>query len=356
MRGVEVINKKRYIEVRSTLPLGFEVLSSAPFNGGLRRAKAILNVHVPHDFNEDSEAFYLRFLIEEGFEPAEVVGLLTAASMGNAEVVAQNKVLVVATAGCTINVIVVVAEKMTASAMTNAIIVATEAKAAALRDLDVRYKELSKDGSVITGTPTDAVVIACLNSDGGTPHKYAGVLTEIGSEIYECVREAVEKAFVKERNAPKERSLLKRLEELGISFDAILDAALELYVGELPKELVRAELEELMKKECEDVNVALLISSAFFLEEEARKRRGLRDDPVNLLADELIGIDIAEYIGGKKALFNFVYYDTRKPGILRELPPFLDDVVGGFIAGCMTKLFELLERTPKRATGEGCGT
>lgn len=345
MRGVEVVNKGRYIEVRSTLRSGFEVLSSAPFNGGLRRARRILNVHVPHDFDEDAETFYLRFLKEEGYEPADVVGLLTAASMENAEVVARDKVLVVATAGCTINVIVVVAERMTAAAMANAIIVATEAKAAALRDLDVRYSELSRDGSVITGTPTDAVVIACLGGDvdKSTPHKYAGVLTEIGSEIYECVREAVEKAFVKERNAPKERSILKRLEERGISFDAILDAALELYVGELPRELVKEELERLMKRECEDINVALLMSSAFFLEEEARKRRGLRGDPVDLLADELIGIDIAEYIGGKKALFNFVYYDTRKPGILKELPPFLDDAVGGFIAGCMTKLFELLE-------------
>uniref|UniRef100_UPI002635B178 phosphatidylglycerophosphatase A n=1 Tax=Thermococcus sp. TaxID=35749 RepID=UPI002635B178 len=63
-------------------------------------------------------------------------------------------------------------------------------------------------------------------------------------------------------------------------------------------------------------------------------------DPVNLVADELIGIDVAEYIGGKMALFNFFYYDTKKPGILAELPPFLDDAIGGFIAGCMTKLFE----------------
>ena len=40
------------------------------------------------------------------------------------------------------------------------------------------------------------------------------------------------------------------------------------------------------------------------------------------------------------ALFNFFYYDTRKPGILAELPPFLDDAIGGFIAGCMTRLFQ----------------
>ena len=63
-------------------------------------------------------------------------------------------------------------------------------------------------------------------------------------------------------------------------------------------------------------------------------------DPVNILSDELIGIAIGEYIGGKKALFNFVRYDMKKPGILSRLPIFLDDAIGGLIAGCMTKLFE----------------
>jgi hypothetical protein len=30
----------------------------------------------------------------------------------------------------------------------------------------------------------------------------------------------------------------------------------------------------------------------------------------------------------------------KKPGILSRLPIFLDDAIGGLIAGCMTKLFE----------------
>ncbi|MCD6373471.1 MAG: phosphatidylglycerophosphatase A, partial [Thermococcus sp.] len=85
-----------------------------------------------------------------------------------------------------------------------------------------------------------------------------------------------------------------------------------------------------------DINVQALLLSALLLEENF----SVEGDPVNFVADELIGIDIAEYIGGKMALFNFFYYDTKKPGILAELPPFLDDVIGGFIAGCMTRLFQ----------------
>jgi alpha-ribazole phosphatase CobZ len=133
----------------------------------------------------------------------------------------------------------------------------------------------------------------------------------------------------------KDVRLLKRLESNGITLDSMLDTALELYIGD-GREKVREELRGLMLHYLEDINVGALLMAAILLEEHFE----VEGDPVNLVADELIGINIAEYIGGKMALFNFFYYDTRKPGILAELPPFLDDAIGGFIAGCMTRLFQ----------------
>jgi alpha-ribazole phosphatase CobZ len=65
----------------------------------------------------------------------------------------------------------------------------------------------------------------------------------------------------------------------------------------------------------------------------------MKDDPVCLVADELLGIDIAEYIAGSRGVFEFVRYDKAKPGVLGKLPPFLDDVVGGLIAGIMSKIY-----------------
>ncbi len=127
------------------------------------------------------------------------------------------------------------------------------------------------------------------------------------------------------------------LEGYGVTLEKMLDAAMELYIGDEP-EKARGRLRELMLHYLEDINVQALITASLLLEEGFE----VKGDPVNLVADELIGIDLAEYIGGKMALFNFFYYDTRKPGILAELPPFLDDAIGGFIAGCMTKLFETL--------------
>ncbi|AHL22202.1 alpha-ribazole phosphatase CobZ [Thermococcus nautili] len=129
--------------------------------------------------------------------------------------------------------------------------------------------------------------------------------------------------------------LLFKLESKGVTLEKMLDTALELYIGD-EREKVRKRLRELMLRYLGDINVQALLLSALLLEENFK----VEGDPVNLVADELIGINIAELIGGKMALFNFFYYDTRKPGILAELPPFLDDAIGGFIAGCMTRLFE----------------
>ncbi|EEB74612.1 alpha-ribazole phosphatase CobZ [Thermococcus sp. AM4] len=129
--------------------------------------------------------------------------------------------------------------------------------------------------------------------------------------------------------------LLSKLESKGVTLEKMLNTALELYIGD-EREKVRERLRELMLRYLGDINVQALLFSALLLEENFK----VEGDPVNLVADELIGMNIAELIGGKMALFNFFYYDTRKPGILAELPPFLDDAIGGFIAGCMTRLFE----------------
>jgi alpha-ribazole phosphatase CobZ len=94
--------------------------------------------------------------------------------------------------------------------------------------------------------------------------------------------------------------------------------------------------------ECSDINIALLLAAALHSDEEeinkGRAGEAGETDAACIVADELIGLDIAEYIGGKKALFNFIYYDTRKPGILSRLGVFMDDAIGGLIAGCMTKM------------------
>lgn len=131
---------------------------------------------------------------------------------------------------------------------------------------------------------------------------------------------------------------IEALKAAGITIEKMVDAAMALYVDDKhtkeSEEKIRFKLKDVILKECKDVNVESLLLAAIFLDERQH------EDPVFLIADELIGINISEYIGGKKALFNFIRYDREKPGVLSELGPFLDDAIGGLIAGCMTKLFD----------------
>jgi len=131
---------------------------------------------------------------------------------------------------------------------------------------------------------------------------------------------------------------IEALKAAGITIEKMVDAAMALYVADKhtkkSEEKIRFKLKDMILEECRDVNVESLLLAAIFLDERQH------EDPVFLIADELIGIDISEYIGGKKALFNFMRYDREKPGVLSELGPFLDDAIGGLIAGCMTKLFD----------------
>ena len=65
-----------------------------------------------------------------------------------------------------------------------------------------------------------------------------------------------------------------------------------------------------------------------------------KKDPCNLVADEILGINIANYINGTNAIFEFYRYDREKPGILSKLKPFIDDIVGGLIAGIMSRIYD----------------
>ncbi len=134
-----------------------------------------------------------------------------------------------------------------------------------------------------------------------------------------------------------------RLEKKGITLDAMVDAAMGLYISHgIPEEQAALEIKGRMQKYLQDPNVSSLLLGAILLEEELyekRKDSEIAEDPVFLLSDEIIGMAIAECIGGTYARFEFTRYDQKKPGILATLGPFLDDAVAGLIAGCTSRLY-----------------
>ena len=141
--------------------------------------------------------------------------------------------------------------------------------------------------------------------------------------------------------------LEKRLLKEGINLEDLINTALKMYIPhpELgTKEEMARKLRKEFKKTFQDVNVCALVMAGLCLEEAGKKGlipglsvKEYEKDPVHLIADELLGIQIAQYIAGSRALFEFERFDREKPGILENLPPIMDDVIGGLIAGVLVK-------------------
>lgn len=142
--------------------------------------------------------------------------------------------------------------------------------------------------------------------------------------------------------------LLTYLEGKGITLQSLIDSALEMFVPhpgiETPQKAT-AMLKEEFFDALKDVNVSTLIVAAFQTQQEAENGRipGLTVERFlgrpGLVADELIGIAIATYIGGSRGMFEFVRFDQAKPGILKRLPPLTNDAVGALVAGVSSNVY-----------------
>ena len=143
--------------------------------------------------------------------------------------------------------------------------------------------------------------------------------------------------------------ILDVLAEEGISVQDLADTALEMYVPH-PGLETREKAEALFKKELKfalsDPNLCLLIYSGILLEREGRagnlpnlSKKSYEKDLSFIIADEVLGNSIANYISGSKGTFEFVRFDKQKPGILGELGPFMDDEIGGLIGSVSSNLY-----------------
>lgn len=145
------------------------------------------------------------------------------------------------------------------------------------------------------------------------------------------------------------RDIREVLKEADITLDQVVEAALMLYVPH-PGVETRERAEEVFRRELDlalsDPNLALLIYAGLLLEREGEggrlpnlRQADYRADLTYLIADEVLGMSIAKYVGGYKGSFEYVRYDKAKPGILGTLGPFMDDVIGGLIGGVSSNMY-----------------
>jgi len=363
MRGISCTIRQKTLIISSATPL--KVLTSAVLNPELREADTIINHQVTRDFDERSPQRYMRNIAEKlHLNPAKTVGLMTAVDVRNhvAKTLRERGIEVTAivtggvsnpaTAGDdlthtpvgTINIVVLTNAKLVGGSMVNAVQTATEAKTVALHALDVRSRFSKRAAS---GTTSDAVVVG--STQRGEATTYAGTATRLGKLIGKTVSEAVRDAITKDMEFKQRMALKKRLEEYGIRFDDLVKTWRQLYIhhpsmGKLKdvENLVAENLENALS----DCNVASLVLAGLRLEEDGASglipglgKTTSRDDPVSLVADELLGLAIADYLAGSRGIFEFYRFDRLKPGLLKKLGPFADDVIGGLVSGVSSSVY-----------------
>lgn len=194
-------------------PAEADSISSAVYGGGAGRLKRAVNQYVSRDYECSNPVQDLENKLQEWGYPLEgCAGLMTAvplehaavaeedtgsagifccvtAAAGNAARAGSQRSVLAAYRPGTINIMIGIDGWLSQSAMVNAVMTATEAKAAALADLGITDSE---NGLIATGTTTDAIVLAVSGSRRyAAEHVYAGTATDLGGAIGELVYSTV---------------------------------------------------------------------------------------------------------------------------------------------------------------------
>jgi adenosylcobinamide amidohydrolase len=181
-RQASLDHTPNHIHVEFSVP--HQVMSSAVLNGGIVQASHIVNLRVPKrcTATETAEVTLSKYSMNADWG-GTVVGMMTAASMDSfrmtKESVEDIDVVVLVTAGLsnprrvgdraehrematqsektgTINIVAMTSAILTEPAMVEALLIVTEAKAAALQEAGIKSPISNK---IATGTGTDAVAV-----------------------------------------------------------------------------------------------------------------------------------------------------------------------------------------------------
>jgi adenosylcobinamide amidohydrolase len=197
-----------------------------------------------------------------GFKDLEVRAFVTAGVQSNAMRMGKSEGAYYEpeTKPGTINIILMTNMRLSERAMTRAVITATEAKTAALLDMDIRTS-YDNGKYKATGTGTDNVLVlegtgALLENTGGH--------TKLGEMMASVVYEGVKEAVFKQNGLSARRHIFMRLKERGIS---IYDLIASNKICEFRQDKARTvgEVEELLldPRYAGFIQMALTVSDDF---------------------------------------------------------------------------------------------
>jgi len=171
--------------------------ASTGTGGGIRSVSTLLNLTAGPDRDPASAEKELEIAAAGAGIGPDYFGLLTTVPANQACVLQYDFITVFITAGIrreqaggagAINILVTSSEGVSDAALLETILVATEAKTEALLAL----------GLPLTGTPADAVIVAC---EGEEKHRTAGRMTEAGTRVREAVLHGIPEALTRHDTA-----------------------------------------------------------------------------------------------------------------------------------------------------------
>lgn len=218
------------------------------------------------------------------FRDMTAYALVTAGVRGNALRMASDKGAYYESG--TINIIVMTNRKLSPRARARAVISATEAKTAALQDIDIR-----SGGSPLrwqaTGTGTDEMIVV----EGiGTSLDNTGGHCKMGELIAKAVYEGVKEAVFRQNGIVTPRNVLQRLQERGVTLPGLLRRCPCFESGD---ETTRGRAKGMIEEILLDKRYASFVESAFALS-DAREMGQIEDAG----SFELWAKSIAEQIAG----------------------------------------------------------
>ena len=200
---------------------------------------------------------------DAAFKEMKVVALVTAGVMSNAVRMSQDVGLFYEPG--TINIIIMTNMQLSKRAMTRAIITATEAKTAALEDMDIRSTATPLEHEA-TGTGTDNILVV---QGKGLPIKNAGGHTKMGELIAKAVYAGMTEAILKQNKVTANRHIFQRLKERKISLYGLTSGVNCDCMQQ--KNITQAKLARKVEHLLLEKEYAAFIESAFALSDEYEK-------------------------------------------------------------------------------------
>lgn len=200
------------ISLHTSVPL--RTMSSGVIGSGVGWYTVFVNRHVDQSYNcVDHKREMKDYLIKQGYQPDETVGMMTAARLNDVSYkffeAEGFSAFIVVTAGVgnavdasrgqsrthtdkpgTINTWIFVNGELAEEAFIQSIMTATEAKVSAMQEMNIIDVETA---TTATGTSTDSILIGA--SQQGKQLAYAGTATPlgqlIGKGVYQCTKHAL---------------------------------------------------------------------------------------------------------------------------------------------------------------------